>query len=146
MENFSIKSLANFAKSQRPIPNEALRLIIKQIAQAIFYLHKMRIAHRDIKAENILINQNNEIKIIDLGLSIMGEQSQIKIAGTPYYMPPQLLIKKQYDPFKADIWAFGILLYWLALGYFPQDNEPAKKKKQSHNFVLQFPIDMHPGV
>ena len=37
-------------------------------------------------------------------------------------MSPELVKKKEYDPFKADIWAFGILLYWLALGYFPQDN------------------------
>lgn len=61
-------------------------------------------------------------------------------------MPPELLVKKKYDPFKADIWAFGILLYWLVLGYFPQDTEPTKKKKQNNHFILQFPIDMHPGI
>ena len=48
----------------------------------------MKIAHRDIKAENILINEHNEIKIIDLGLSMMGAHSEVKIAGTPYYMAP----------------------------------------------------------
>jgi serine/threonine protein kinase len=51
-----------------------------------------------------------------------------------------------YDPFKADIWAFGILLYWLVLGYFPQDNESIRKKKPSSTFQLLFPKDMHPGI
>ena len=63
-------------------------------------------------------------------------------------MAPELVSKKQYDPFKADIWAFGILLYWLVLGYFPQDNESPKKKKNttSSNFQLLFPANMHPGI
>lgn len=55
--------------------------------------------------------------------------------------------KKNYNPYKADIWAFGILLYWLTLGYYPQDN--CKKTKSVHkisNFELQFPVDIHPGI
>ena len=81
---------------------------------------------------------------------MMGEHSEVKIAGTPVFMSPELLSKKQYDPFKADIWAFGILLYWLVLGYFPQDTETPKKRKStnssSSNFQLRFPVDMHPGI
>jgi serine/threonine protein kinase len=92
----------------------------------------------------VLINEGGDIKLIDLGLSLMGDQSQVKIAGTPFFMCPELLHGKEYDPFKADIWAFGILLYWLALGYFPQDSQ-SKKKGQS-KFELNFPADMHPGV
>lgn len=44
------------------------------------------------------------------------------IAGTPQYMCPELIHKKNYDPYKADVWSFGIMLYWIVLGYFPQDN------------------------
>jgi carbon catabolite-derepressing protein kinase len=50
------------------------------------------------------------------------------IAGTPQFMAPELIGRKNYDPLKADIWAFGIMLYWMALGYFPQDANPKKKK------------------
>jgi carbon catabolite-derepressing protein kinase len=50
------------------------------------------------------------------------------IAGTPKFMAPELISRKNYDPLKADIWAFGIMLYWMALGYFPQDANPKKKK------------------
>ena len=61
-------------------------------------------------------------------------------------MSPELMNKKEYDPFKADIWAFGILLYWLVLGYFPQDSHSPKNKKASNTFALHFPVDMHPGI
>jgi serine/threonine protein kinase len=55
----------------------------------------------------------------------------MKIAGTPQYMCPELINKKRYDPYKADIWAFGILLYWMVLGYYPQDNSIKKTKRDS---------------
>lgn len=72
MEHFSLTSLTEFTKTQRPLPDATVRSVVKQIAEALSYLHKMKIAHRDIKPENILINENKEIKIIDLGLSMMG--------------------------------------------------------------------------
>ena len=61
-------------------------------------------------------------------------------------MSPELMLKKKYDPFLADIWAFGILLYWLVLGYFPQDTATDRKRRLSKVFQLHFPIDMHPGI
>lgn len=56
MEYFSKTSLYDFAKNNRPLPEDVLRKIIKQIAETLAFLHKMKIAHRDIKPENILIN------------------------------------------------------------------------------------------
>ena len=62
-------------------------------------------------------------------------------------MSPELHSKKEYDPFKADIWAFGILLYWLVLGYFPQDNlSPKAKRSHKNAFQIHYPADMHPGI
>jgi serine/threonine protein kinase len=57
MEHFSRVSLAAYARTNRPIPDTALRKIIKQIAEAIAYLHRMKITHRDLKPENVLINE-----------------------------------------------------------------------------------------
>ena len=81
---------------------------------------------------------------------------EVKIAGTPQYMCPELIGKKSFNPFKADVWAFGIMLYWLALGYFPQDADQKKKKNlkralRSNNneeylFELHFPIEINPGL
>ena len=75
MEHFSRASLATYARIHRPINDETLRSVIRQIAEAVAYLHKMKIAHRDLKPENVLINEEGEIKLIDLGLSMMGDQS-----------------------------------------------------------------------
>lgn len=60
------------------------------------------------------------MKIIDFGFATTQELDEVVIAGTPQYMAPELILRKNYDPFKADVWAFGIMLYWLALGYYPQ--------------------------
>jgi serine/threonine protein kinase len=78
---------------------------------------------------------------------MMGDHEEMIVAGTPQFMCPELVNKKKYNPYKADIWAFGVLLYWLTLGYYPQDN--CKKTKQLNkltNFELKFPVDMHPGI
>jgi serine/threonine protein kinase len=75
MEHFSLSSLTEFTKNHRPLSDITTRSIIEQIAEALAYLHKMKIAHRDIKPENILINEGHQIKIIDLGLSLMGDHS-----------------------------------------------------------------------
>ena len=58
-------------------------------------------------------------------------------------------MRKNYDPLKADIWSFGIMLYWLALGYFPQDADNKKKIssiKKWEDFKLHFPVDINPGL
>ena len=78
---------------------------------------------------------------------MMGDHDEMIVAGTPQFMCPELISKKKYNPYKADVWAFGILVYWMVLGYYPQDN--CKKTKQLNkktSFELKFPVDMHPGI
>ena len=82
-------------------------------------LQKRNIVHRDIKAENILINEvKDEIKLIDFGFSRMFEEGkQMKTAcGSPNYSAPEILAKEKYDPVKADIWSAGVLLYFMLCG------------------------------
>jgi serine/threonine protein kinase len=62
-------------------------------------------------------------------------------------------LKRQFCPYKADIWAFGIMLYWMVMGYFPQENVPMSSKKSIKrdsknpaNFELLFPVSIHPGI
>ena len=79
---------------------------------------------------------------------MMGDFSEMTVTGTPKFMCPELIHKKNYCPYKADIWAFGIMLYWLVMGYFPQDIKNEKKiiNKKINNFELIFPINVHPGI
>lgn len=119
--------LASYLKES---PNHKLselntRIIFKQIVSAVAYCHSKGIAHRDIKLENILVQPEKKllIKLIDFGLStVCSPTAEVKskvFCGTPSYMAPEILKKKDYLGTKADIWALGILLYVLLTGTFP---------------------------
>lgn len=87
--------------------------------QVMQQLEKINIVHRDIKAENILINEaKDELKLIDFGFSrIFEEGKMMKTAcGSPNYSAPEILAKQSYDPIKADIWSAGIVLYLMLCG------------------------------
>ena len=88
---------------------------------SIEYIHSKQICHRDIKLENILLDENNNPKLIDFGFStcIPNDQKYKMFCGTPSYMGPEIVNKKEYTGPPADIWALGVLLYALICGTFP---------------------------
>ena len=95
--------------------------IFKQIFEAMNYIHKRNMAHRDIKLENILMTKNYEIKIIDFGFGMYNPQNKLQnfFCGTPNYMPPEIAFKKPYNGQKADLWSLGVLVYKLFCADFP---------------------------
>jgi serine/threonine protein kinase len=116
-------SLLSFLKArpQKKIVESDCKYIFSQIMKGIDYLHSKNIFHRDIKLENIIIDETNSLKIIDFGFGTCNPQSRLLnfFCGTPSYMPPEIIQKKDYiGPF-ADIWSLGILLYTLLSGSFP---------------------------
>lgn len=88
---------------------------------ALKYCHSKCIAHRDIKLENVLLDENKNVKIIDFGFStcIPIHRKVRMFCGTPSYMSPQIVSKVEYAGPPADIWAAGVLLYALLNGCFP---------------------------
>ena len=89
--------------------------------EAVRYMHSNLICHRDLKLENILVSDRKRIKIIDFGFGIRTpEDVMLKIfCGTSSYMSPEIIRKTEYNGFKADIWALGIVLYVMLTGKFP---------------------------
>ena len=85
------------------------------------YCHSKCIAHRDIKLENVLLDENKDVKLIDFGFStcIPNHKKIRMFCGTPSYMAPQIVSKVEYAGPPADIWATGVLLYALLNGCFP---------------------------
>jgi calcium-dependent protein kinase len=93
---------------------------MKKLFRAVNHCHANGVVHRDIKPENIMYGADNEIKLIDFGLSKKSKDkfNQLQtIAGTPYYMAPEVL-EGEYN-FKCDIWSLGVLMYVLLSGYLP---------------------------
>jgi serine/threonine protein kinase len=123
MELIEGESLLNYVRSfpERKLEEKNCKFIFKQIIEALFYLHENNIIHRDIKLENIIIKNKTEIKIIDFGFSICAPRDKFLdfFCGTPNYMPPEIILKKDYLGEFSDIWSIGILLYTILCGSFP---------------------------
>jgi len=85
------------------------------------YCHSRCITHRDIKLENLLLDDKNNMKIIDFGFSTcIPNDKRIKIfCGTPSYMAPEIVLKTEYCGPPADIWALGVLMFTIISGSFP---------------------------
>jgi len=106
------------------LTEEEARFILKQFLSAVEYIHKHKVAHRDLKLDNTLVDENDPplVKICDFGFSkIFGSKSKMHSQiGTPVYMSPELIGAKRgamgYSGKKADIWATGVLLFAMLLG------------------------------
>ena len=107
--------------------------IFKQIFNAMNYLHKKNMAHRDIKLENILMTKNYEIKIIDFGFGMYNPENKLQtfFCGTPNYMPPEIIDKKLYVGQYADLWSLGILVYKFYCADFPFKGKNEKELYQA---------------
>eukprot|EP00879_Flechtneria_rotunda_P030247 GHRR01032855.1.p1 GENE.GHRR01032855.1~~GHRR01032855.1.p1 ORF type:complete len:559 (+),score=192.11 GHRR01032855.1:894-2570(+) len=107
---------------------------VRQFIHAIAYCHEHKVAHRDLKLDNTLLEEcivgPSRLKICDFGFAKMWNNSSANMhtaVGTPVYMSPQMLAARQtcsgYSGIKADIWAAGVLLFVMLLGKFPFDHD-----------------------
>ncbi|CAG9317927.1 unnamed protein product [Blepharisma stoltei] len=127
LEYFNGCSLEDYVKHRRKLEEYDVADIFKQILSAISYCHMLKIAHRDIKLGNILIDSHKQVKMIDFGFAThtLRRKKFSVNCGTPYYMAPEIVLKKTYDPLAADIWAMGVCLYVMLTG-----EEPFRGKNQ----------------
>ena len=117
-----------------------------ELLLAIEYLHKRNIIHRDIKLSNVLLSEKMEVRLCDFGLAIEnGIEGQKNICGTPNYIAPELLNRKNglnYS-FEIDIWAFGVMLYTLYYHKTPFEQEiKGRTKYNIQNVVYSFPKEV----
>lgn len=118
-EYFQGDSLLQYVNMHKPLSEDQAKKIFFQLLSAVNFLHKNDISHRDIKFENVLIDNNLNIKLIDFGLSIFGNQLLTTYCGSLYYAAPECLLYQPYSGFSADMWSLGVVLFGMITGQLP---------------------------
>lgn len=104
--------LFDFIEIRKDLSERECRFIFKQIVLAIYHLHKHGIVHRDIKDENVIVDENGIVKLIDFGSAGYTKLGPFDVfVGTIDYASPEVLRGEKYEGKPQDIWALGILLY-----------------------------------
>jgi serine/threonine protein kinase len=122
------------------------RFYFKQLIEGISYLHQLGIAHRDLKTENLLMDENFNLKIADFGFAKAISQTKslmTTIIGTSAYYAPEIHRLEAYDGEKADIFTIGVILFFFVSYHFPFKNSSDKDdlykyflNNEKHNFWI----------
>ncbi|KAK9683619.1 hypothetical protein RND81_10G153800 [Saponaria officinalis] len=106
------------------LKEDIARWIFQQLIGAVDCCHNRGVFHRDLKLENLLIDEDGSLKVSDFGLSALAESKRQDgmlhtMCGTPAYVAPEVINRRGYDGAKADIWSCGVILYVLMAGHLP---------------------------
>ncbi|XP_068166794.1 serine/threonine-protein kinase ULK3 [Antennarius striatus] len=136
--------LSRCIRSRRVLPERVVRRFLQQIACALQFLHERNISHLDLKPQNILLN-GSVLKLADFGfaqyMSPWDEQSVLR--GSPLYMAPEMVCRRQYDA-RVDLWSVGVILYEALFGRAPfasRSYAELEEKIRSNQ-----PIELPPGT
>lgn len=141
MEYVKGTDLKTFIREKSPVSLELAVNIMSQILSAIDLAHRHNIIHRDIKPQNILITENNEVKITDFGIAVVLSDTSLTqtntLLGSVHYLSPEQA-RGGSATVKSDIYALGVVLYELITGEVPYDGESAVSVALKH-FQEEFP-------
>ncbi|XP_026189181.1 NUAK family SNF1-like kinase 1 [Mastacembelus armatus] len=123
MEYASRGELYDYIQERRRLPEAEARGIFRQITSAVHYCHKNGVVHRDLKLENILLDQDFKVKLADFGLSNHFQRGTLlqTYCGSPLYAAPEIVKGLPYQGPEVDCWALGVLLYALVYSSMPFD-------------------------
>ena len=122
-------SLKQWMKRNPQATTEAKIAILRQVAAALDYAHVRKVIHRDVKPENVMVDDEGGVKVLDFGLAAQIRSSQSRTSntvtskgGTPGYKSPEQWLGRPQRA-AADVYSFGVLAYWMLSGYLPFDGD-----------------------
>ncbi|KAL5280153.1 STK36 family protein [Megaselia abdita] len=118
---FASTDLHKYLAEKGVFNEEMAKKLSGDLVSALYYLHSNRVLHRDLKPQNVLLNEDLHAKLCDFGLArSMTMQTQVltSIKGTPLYMAPEILSENPYDH-QADLWSLGCIIYESMVGKPP---------------------------
>ncbi|XP_051020046.1 sperm motility kinase Z-like [Acomys russatus] len=121
MEVAQGKQLFNLIREAGCLKEDEARSIFIQLLSAIGYCHDEGVVHRDLKPDNVIVDEQGKIKIIDFGLSARFRPGQKleRLCGALQFVPPEVFLGLTYDGPKLDTWTLGVLLYFMVTGLVP---------------------------
>lgn len=131
---------------------DVARKYFQQLVRAIDYCHSRGVCHRDLKPENLLLDEQGNLKVSDFGLSALADSRRQDgllhtTCGTPAYVAPEVISRRGYDGFKADVWSCGVILFVLLAGYLPfRDSNLMELYKKIGRAEVKFPNWLAPGA
>ena len=115
-------------KTSGPIPEEVAVPMMNEVLLAINYAHKNNVVHLDLKPSNIMLTKNNEIKVLDFGISSdIGKDLSGSIMGSPMYMSPEQVKGSKVDT-RTDIYALGVTLHQMLTANLPYSNNISREE------------------
>ena len=124
MEWVEGRLLRQILNEQKKLPPERALLITRGICDALDYIHRNGVAHRDLKPENVMVDANDNVKLIDFGIAASAGARRLTFAkfsqtmGTPDYISPEQVRGKRGDA-RSDLYALGVMLYEMLTGKVP---------------------------
>ncbi|ROV88054.1 hypothetical protein VMCG_10413 [Cytospora schulzeri] len=126
MEYCSGEELYDYLLRHGKLPVDKVQKTFTQLVGAVAYVHQQNCVHRDLKLENILLDKNENVKLLDFGFAreYEGKTNYLQtFCGTICYSAPEMLKGEKYAGEKVDVWSLGIILYALLCGELPFDDD-----------------------
>ncbi len=131
MEYVKGTSLKDMIRRLRTLPPPLAASYLLQVGSALAYAHQRGIIHRDINPSNIIVQPNDQVKILDFGLACPAGTEDFSNTGTLYYMAPEQIDGRPVDP-RTDIYALGITAYEMLTGKRPFAEDDPKALLERH--------------